>query len=71
MFWVFVGVMKSKGWEEVFEPNMTGLVRMLDKLRTLMGQNVPRILELLDEEGVSLTIFAQYYVTICLYGCPI
>ena len=71
VFWVFVGVMKWKGWEEVFEPNMVGLTRMLDNLRTLMAQNVPRILEMLDEEGLGLGIFAQCYVTICLYGCPI
>ena len=43
---------------------------MLEVLRGLMEEHVPKILGRLDDEGWDLTIFAQYYVTICLYNCP-
>lgn len=35
-----------------------------------MAQHVPAILSLIEDAGWDLGIFAQYYVTICLYNCP-
>ena len=31
---------------------------------------MPRILNRIEGEDWDMTIFAQYYVTICLYNCP-
>jgi len=35
-----------------------------------MVEHVPDILSLIEDAGWDLGIFAQYYVTICLYNCP-
>lgn len=70
MFWVLVGIMKFKKWSEVYENDLSGTKRMLEVLRDLMKDNVPKILDRIENEGWDLTIFAQYYVTICLYNCP-
>jgi hypothetical protein len=35
-----------------------------------MEEHVPRVLALIEEQDWDMTIFAQYYVTICLYNCP-
>jgi hypothetical protein len=67
---VLVGIMKWKKWSEVYENDLIGTQRMLEVLRGLMQEHVPKLLERIEEEGWDLTIFAQYYVTICLYNCP-
>jgi len=36
-----------------------------------MIQFTPKILTLIESLEWDLGIFAQYYVTICLYNCPI
>lgn len=71
VFWVLVGVMRWKGWAELFERDLSGLQRMLSTLRRLMEEHVPRILRLIEQLEWDLGIFAQYYVTICLYNCPL
>jgi hypothetical protein len=62
--------MQWKRWSELFDSNLTGLQRMLQTLRELMSEHVPEILSLIEDVGWDLGIFAQYYVTICLYNCP-
>lgn len=62
--------MKCKKWSEVFEADLTGVQRMLEELRLLMEEQVPSILQRIYELEWDLGIFAQYYVTICLYNCP-
>lgn len=46
-FWVLVGVMQWKGWAELFEADLSGLKRMLGRLRELMEEHVPRVLGLI------------------------
>ncbi len=40
-----VGIMKWKGWAEVFEEDLTGVQRMIEVLRVLMEDNVPKVLQ--------------------------
>lgn len=35
-----------------------------------MKEHVPEILERIESLEWDLGIFAQYYITICLYNCP-
>ena len=44
-----VGIMKWKGWAEVFEADLTGVQRMLEVLRLLMEEQVPKILQRIQE----------------------
>jgi hypothetical protein len=66
-----MGVMKWKAWSELFERDLSGLTRMLGILKSLMIENVPKILTLIENLEWDLGIFAQYYITICLYNCPL
>lgn len=70
VFWVLVGIMRWKNWAEVYESDLVGTRRMLGVLRELMEEHVPSILARIEGEEWDMTIFAQYYVTICLYNCP-
>lgn len=43
---------------------------MLGVLTDLMSENVPKILDRIFGLEWDLGIFAQYYLTLCLYNCP-
>lgn len=48
VFWVLVGIMKWKKWSEVYENDLSGTQRMLGVLRDLMQDNVPKILDRIE-----------------------
>jgi hypothetical protein len=41
--------MRWKGWAELFEKDLSGLGRMLNMLRNLMEEHVPKILRLIEK----------------------
>lgn len=70
VFWVFVGIMRWRNWEHVFEKDLSGLKEMLCKLEKLMVEYVPAVYQKIIDYDWDLTIFSQYYITILLYNTP-
>ena len=71
VFWVFIGVMVWKGWQNIFDKNLEGLTARLKVLESLMIEHIPAVYQKIVDYEWDLTIFSQYYITIMLYNTPL
>ena len=71
VFWIFVHIMKEKGWRRVLTDGTPKLIECCINLDKMLQKELPEIYQKIEDMGLNVDIcFNQYFVTMLVYNTP-